>query len=92
MGTLRVFTKVCQQTLVSFGLGLTLFVALSPAQSPHFDNGPVWRVTYLRIKPGKVDAFYTDLRQNLRPFVVIFLRRYLVRPIHLQQLIQLLLF
>ena len=67
MGTLRVFTRVCQQSLVSFGLGLTLFVALSPAQSPHFDNGPIWRVTYLRIKPGKVDGFYTDLRQNVRP-------------------------
>jgi hypothetical protein len=68
MGTLRVFRKVCQQSLVSFGLGLTLFVALAPAQSPHFDNGRIWRVTYLRIKPGKVDAFYTDLRKNLRPF------------------------
>jgi hypothetical protein len=67
MDTLRVITKACQRNFVSFGLGLTLFAAIAPAQSPHFDNGPIWRVTYLRIKPGKVDAFYTDLRQNIRP-------------------------
>jgi hypothetical protein len=32
------------------------------AQSPNFDPGPVWRVTYYHIKSGQADAFWKDFR------------------------------
>ncbi len=37
------------------------------AQSPNFNVGPVWRVTYFRIKPGQGDAFWNDFRQHGKP-------------------------
>ena len=48
---------------------LMLLSAASPlvAQSPHFNNGPVWRVIYLNIKPGMADPFWTDIKENLKP-------------------------
>ena len=46
----------------------TLLTALSGyAQSPNFNVGPVWRVTYYHIKPGQGDAFWKDFRENLKP-------------------------
>jgi hypothetical protein len=38
----------------------------SYAQSPNYDAGPVWRVTYLHIKPGQSEAFWKDIRENLK--------------------------
>lgn len=47
---------------------VTLLTALpSYAQNPNYDNGPVWRVTYLHIKPGQGEAFWKDMRENLKP-------------------------
>ena len=49
---------------------IVLLVLLGPtlvAQNPNYNNGPVWRVIYIDIKPGQGDAFWTDLRQNFRP-------------------------
>ncbi len=37
------------------------------AQNPNFDNGPVWRVIYVDVKPGMTDAFWADVRQNFKP-------------------------
>jgi hypothetical protein len=37
------------------------------AQSPNYDVGPVWRVTYYHIKPGQGEAFWKDFRENLKP-------------------------
>jgi hypothetical protein len=37
------------------------------AQNPNYNNGPVWRVIYVDVKPGMGDAFWTDIRQNLKP-------------------------
>jgi hypothetical protein len=44
-------------------------LAASPgfAQSPNFDPGPVWRVTYYHMKPGQGDAFWKDFRENAKP-------------------------
>jgi hypothetical protein len=52
-----------------FSLALTL-LALGPtlvAQNPNYNNGPVWRVIYVDVKPGMGDAFWTDIRQNFKP-------------------------
>ena len=44
-----------------------LFCALpSYAQSPNYDVGPVWRVTYYHIKPGQSEAFWKDIRENMK--------------------------
>ena len=54
-------------------LWATLFVVMllsalpSYAQSPNYDVGPVWRVTYFHIKPGQGDAFWKDIRENMKP-------------------------
>ena len=51
----------------------TIFVAVlltafpSSAQSPNFDPGPVWRVTYYHIKSGQGDAFWKNFRENTKP-------------------------
>ncbi|SRR6266571_4167185 len=37
------------------------------AQNPNYNVGPVWRVTYVHINPGQGEAFWNDIRQNLRP-------------------------
>ena len=37
------------------------------AQSPNYDVGPVWRVTYYHIKPGQGEAFWKDVRENMKP-------------------------
>src|SRR6266404_6366351 len=44
---------------------LTAFPAF--AQSPNFDPGPVWRVTYYHIKSGQADAFWKNFRENTKP-------------------------
>ena len=36
-------------------------------QSPNYQSGPVWRVIYLHIKTGQGDAFWNDVKQNLKP-------------------------
>ena len=47
---------------------VTLLTALpSQAQSPNYDPGPVWRVTYYHLKPGQGEAFWKDYRENLKP-------------------------
>ncbi len=48
---------------------LTILLAAMPAraQSPNFDPGPVWRVTYYHIKSGQGDAFWKDFRENTKP-------------------------
>jgi hypothetical protein len=50
-------------------LSSMLLAVASPlvAQNPHYNNGPVWRVIYLNVKPGMSDQFWNDISQNLRP-------------------------
>ena len=46
----------------------TLLTALpARAQSPNYDVGQVWRVTYYHLKPGQGEAFWKDFRENLKP-------------------------
>jgi ABC-type sugar transport system substrate-binding protein len=46
---------------------LLLVAAALVAQNPNYNNGPVWRVIYVDVKPGMGDAFWTDIRQNFKP-------------------------
>jgi len=34
----------------------------------HYTEGPVWRVTLIRVKPNQMDAYLTSLRQSSKPF------------------------
>jgi hypothetical protein len=54
-------------------LSATLFAVMllaavpNYAQNPNYDNGPIWRVTYYRIKPGQAESFWKDFREHLKP-------------------------
>jgi hypothetical protein len=54
-------------------LFIAVFVAMlmsaisTHAQSPFYDPGPVWRVIYVHLKPGQGDAFWKDVKDNLKP-------------------------
>ena len=39
----------------------------SVAQNPNYNNGPIWRVVYYRIKPGQAEPFWKDFLENLKP-------------------------
>src|SRR5947208_7669493 len=47
---------------------LLLFVTAAAAQE-HYTEGPVWRVTLVRVKPAQMDADLTSLRQATKPLL-----------------------
>src|SRR5438067_9419739 len=53
-------TLLCAM-VVMFSIGLL-------AQE-HYTEGPVWRVTLIRVKPENVDAYLSMLRQSNKPFL-----------------------
>lgn len=50
-------------------LTLALLAVGAPlvAQNPHYNNGPVWRVIYVNVKPGMSDQYWNDISQNFKP-------------------------
>ena len=57
-----------RRALWLFSVVLLFVVAPSLlAQNPNYNNGPVWRVIYIDVKPGMGDAFWTDIKQNFKP-------------------------
>lgn len=58
---------------------VTLLMALPIySQNPNFDVGPVWRVTYYHIKPGQSEAFWKDIRENVKPVYADFKKEGLI--------------
>jgi hypothetical protein len=52
--------------------GLLFFlVFLAPAlfAQEHYTEGPIWRVTLIRVKPTHMDEYLSSLRKTLKPFV-----------------------
>jgi hypothetical protein len=50
--------------------GLVVFVLLlAPAlfAQEHYTEGPIWRVSLIRVKPTQMDAYLTSLRQSSKP-------------------------
>jgi hypothetical protein len=45
-----------------------LFVPALFAQE-HYTEGPVWRVSLVRVKPTQMDAYLTSLRQSSKPLL-----------------------
>jgi hypothetical protein len=51
---------------------LAVFVLLlAPAvfAQEHYTEGPVWRVSLVRVKPTQMDAYLTSLRQSSKPLL-----------------------
>jgi competence protein ComGC len=55
----RVLTILC----------LLLFVGLPALAQEHYTEGPVWRITFYKIKPNQQDAYFTSLRQKAKPYL-----------------------
>ena len=52
-----------------FGLVVfTLLLAPALFAQEHYTEGPIWRVSLIRVKPTQMDAYLTSLRQSSRPF------------------------
>lgn len=35
----------------------------------HYTEGPVWRITFYKIKPNQQDAYFTSIRQKAKPYL-----------------------
>jgi hypothetical protein len=46
-------------------------VVLAPSvfAQENYSEGPVWRVTLIRVKPAHMDQYLSNLRQGFKPFV-----------------------
>jgi hypothetical protein len=44
-----------------------LLLAPSVLAQEHYTEGPVWRVSLIRVKPTAMDAYLTSLRQSSKP-------------------------
>jgi hypothetical protein len=53
-----------------FGL-VVLAMVLAPGllAQEHYTEGPVWRIQLIRVKPTKMDAYLTSLRQSTKPLI-----------------------
>lgn len=49
--------------------GFVLLFALNAVAQEHFTEGPIWRVTIVRVKPNQMDAYLTSLRQGTKPLL-----------------------
>ena len=55
----------------SFCRFVVFLLLLAPAvlAQEHYTEGPVWRVSLIRVNPTKMDAYLTSLRQSSKPFL-----------------------
>lgn len=49
--------------------GFVLLFALNAVAQEHFTEGPIWRITIVRIKPNQFDAYLSSLRQSTKPLL-----------------------
>jgi len=50
-------------------VALLLLVAPALVAQEHYTEGPVWRVTLVRVKPTQFDAYLTSLQQSTKPLL-----------------------
>jgi hypothetical protein len=48
---------------------LVLLFALPALAQEHFTEGPVWRISLVKVKPAQMDAYLTSLRQSSKPLL-----------------------
>jgi len=50
-------------------LACPLLFAIAGVAQEHFTEGPVWRVTLVKVKPAQMDAYLTSLRHASKPLL-----------------------
>jgi hypothetical protein len=50
-----------------FLIGLLVVFTFQAMAQEHYTEGPVWRVTLIKVKPAQMDAYLSSLRQNTKP-------------------------
>jgi hypothetical protein len=50
----------------SWTLALVTLFAVQGFAQEHFTEGPVWNVTFIRVKPAQFDAYLSNLQQNAK--------------------------
>jgi len=50
-------------------LPMVLLFGLQLVAQEHYTEGPVWRITTIRVKPNRMDAYLTSLRQSSKPLL-----------------------
>ena len=50
-------------------LAFVLLVAPALCAQEHYTEGPVWRVSLVRVKPTHMDEYLTSIRQSTKPFL-----------------------
>ena len=50
----------------SWTLALVTLFTLQGFAQEHFTEGPMWNVTFIRVKPAQFDAYLTNLQQNAK--------------------------
>jgi len=53
-------------TALSWALLMLFLWAIPASAQEHYTEGPVWRVTLIRVKPNQMDAYLTSLRQTTK--------------------------
>ena len=55
----------------NFSRLVAFLLLLAPAvlAQEHYTEGPVWRVSLIRVKPTQMDAYLTSLRQSSKPLL-----------------------
>lgn len=48
-------------------IGLLVVFTFQAIAQEHYTEGPVWRVTLIKVKPAQMDAYLSSLRQNTKP-------------------------
>lgn len=57
------------RTRMSCLAALVLLFALPALAQEHFTEGPVWRISLVKVKPAQMDAYLTSLRQSSKPLL-----------------------
>lgn len=53
-----------------WGIAISLIVLAAPlVAQEHYTEGPVWRVSLVRVKPTHMDEYLTSLQQASKPFL-----------------------
>ncbi len=50
-------------------LAFVLFLAPAVFAQEHYTEGPVWRVSLVRVKPTQMDAYLTSLQKSSKPLL-----------------------
>jgi hypothetical protein len=63
--------RVEEITMKNFSRLVAFLLLLAPAvlAQEHYTEGPVWRVSLIRVKPTQMDAYLTSLRQSSKPLL-----------------------